>query len=110
MSSADLATGIVSLLGKRVLVTQAREFMGPVLCSVLAEAGADVVADDSSLIDPGAPAAIVAKAGRVDVLVANLALAAPTTRAPTWTTMNGRRCFVTWSTRCRGSSGRYCRR
>ena len=81
MSSADLATGIVSLLGKRVLVTQAREFMGPVLCSVLAEAGADVVADDSSLIDPGAPAAIVARTGRVDVLVANLAFAAPTTRA-----------------------------
>jgi 2-keto-3-deoxy-L-fuconate dehydrogenase len=82
MSSADMATGIVSLRGTRVLVTQAREFMGPTFCSVLAEAGADVVADDSSLIDPGTPAAIVARAGRVDVLVANLALAAPTTRAP----------------------------
>jgi 2-keto-3-deoxy-L-fuconate dehydrogenase len=79
MSSADLATGIVSLRGTRVLVTQAREFMGPTLCSVLAEAGADVVADDSALIDPGTPAAIVARAGRVDVLVANLALAAPST-------------------------------
>ena len=82
MSSADMATGIVNLRGTRVLVTQAREFMGPTLCSVLAEAGADVVADDASLLDPGTPAAIVAKAGRVDVLVANLALAAPTTRAP----------------------------
>ncbi len=82
MSNPDRAMGIVSLLGKRVLVTQAREFMGPRLCSVLAEAGADVVADDSSLLDPGAPAAIVNQAGRVDVLVANLALAAPTTRAP----------------------------
>ena len=81
MSSTDMATGIVSLRGKRVLVTQASEFMGPMLCSVLAEAGADVVADDSSLIDPGTPAAIVDKAGRVDVLVANLAFAAPTTRA-----------------------------
>ncbi len=81
MSSTDSITGIVSLRGKRVLVTQAREFMGPVLCSVLAEAGADVVADDSSLIAPDAPAAIVDKAGRVDVLVANLALAAPTTPA-----------------------------
>jgi 2-keto-3-deoxy-L-fuconate dehydrogenase len=79
MSSADLATGIVSLRGTRVLVTQAREFMGPTLCSVLAEAGADVVADDSALIDPGTPAAIVARAGRVDVLVANLALTAPST-------------------------------
>jgi len=82
MSSPDTITGIVNLRGKRVLVTQAREFMGPVLCSVLAEAGADVVADDSSLIPPDAPAAIVDKAGRVDVLVANLALAAPTTPAP----------------------------
>jgi len=82
VSSADMATGIVSLRGTRVLVTQAREFMGPTLCSVLAEAGADVVADDASLLDPGTPAAIVDKAGRVDVLVANLALAAPTTRAP----------------------------
>jgi NAD(P)-dependent dehydrogenase (short-subunit alcohol dehydrogenase family) len=76
-----MSTGIVSLRGKRVLVTQAHEFMGPVLCSVLAEAGADVVADDSSLSDPATPAAVVAKAGRVDVLVANLALAAPTTAA-----------------------------
>jgi NAD(P)-dependent dehydrogenase (short-subunit alcohol dehydrogenase family) len=82
VSNPDLAAGIVSLLGKRVLVTQASEFMGPMLCSVLAEAGADVVADDSSLIDPGTPAAIVERSGRVDVLVANLALAAPTTRAP----------------------------
>lgn len=81
MSSSDTSNGIVSLRGKRVLVTQAREFMGPVLCSVLAEAGADVVADDSSLIDPATPAAIVAKAGRVDVLIASLALPAPTTPA-----------------------------
>ena len=39
MSSTDTITGIVSLRGQRILVTQAREFMGPVLCSVLAEAG-----------------------------------------------------------------------
>jgi len=50
------------------------------LCSVLAEAGAEVVADDSSLIDPAhLPQSL--PGGRVDVLVANLALAAPTTRA-----------------------------
>jgi NAD(P)-dependent dehydrogenase (short-subunit alcohol dehydrogenase family) len=81
LSHADTTTGIVSLRDKRVLVTQASEFMGPVLCSVLAEAGADVRADESSLLDPGAPAAIIDRAGRVDVLVANLALAAPTTPA-----------------------------
>ena len=93
MSSADMATGIVNLRGKRVLVTQASEFMGPVMCAVLAAAGADVVADDSSLIDPGAPAAIVDRAGRVDVLVANLALAAPTTRAHDVTDEEWQRVF-----------------
>ena len=81
MSHTHTMTGIINLRGKRVLVTQAREFMGPALCAVLAEAGADVVADDSTLTDPGTPASIVAKVGRVDVLVANLALTAPTTPA-----------------------------
>jgi 2-keto-3-deoxy-L-fuconate dehydrogenase len=72
-------TGATSLLGKRVLVTQANEFMGPVLCEVLAEKGASVHAEYGSLADPEAPAAIVAAAGPIDVLVANLALAAPST-------------------------------
>jgi len=81
MGSVDAANGIVNLQGLRVLVTQSRDFMGPVLCEVLAEAGAEVIADDSSLDDPQAPAALLARAGRVDVLVANLALAAPSTPA-----------------------------
>jgi NAD(P)-dependent dehydrogenase (short-subunit alcohol dehydrogenase family) len=81
MSRTNTMTSTFSLRGKRVLVTQAHEFMGPALCEVLAESGADVIADDSALIDPGAPAALVDRAGRVDVLVANLALAAPTTPA-----------------------------
>ena len=79
MGSVAAMNGIVSLQGKRVLVTQSREFMGPALCEVLAEAGAEVIADDSSLTDPQAPAALLARLGRVDVLVANLALAAPST-------------------------------
>lgn len=79
MRSTELVTGIVDLRGKRVLVTEASAFMGPTLCSVLAEAGADIIADDTSLLDPVAPAAIVARAGHVDVLVANLSLAAPST-------------------------------
>jgi len=81
MGSVAAMNGIVSLQGKRVLVTQSREFMGPALCEVLAEAGAEVIADDSSLTDPQAPAALLARLGRVDVLVANLALTAPSTPA-----------------------------
>jgi len=79
MGSGEATNGIVKLQGKRVLVTQSREFMGPALCEVLAEAGAEVIADDSPLTDPLAPAALLARLGRVDVLVANLALAAPST-------------------------------
>jgi len=69
------------LQGKRVLITQAEAFMGPVLCEVFAEQGACVIADTQSLVDPQAPAAVVAAAGTIDVLVANLAVPAPYTRA-----------------------------
>jgi 2-keto-3-deoxy-L-fuconate dehydrogenase len=70
------------LQGKRVLITQADDFMGPVLCEIFAAHGAAVVADTQSLIDPDAAAAVVAAAGAVDVLVANLALPAPATPVP----------------------------
>jgi 2-keto-3-deoxy-L-fuconate dehydrogenase len=70
-----------SLLGKRVLVTQADVFMGPVLCEVFAAHGASVIASTDSLVSAGAPGAVVAEAGQVDVLIANLALPAPTTAA-----------------------------
>jgi 2-keto-3-deoxy-L-fuconate dehydrogenase len=61
------------LAGKRVLVTQADRFMGPITAEVFGEEGADVVADTRDLTAPGAAAAAVVAAGRVDVLVANLA-------------------------------------
>lgn len=67
------------LAGKRILVTQAGEFMGPVLCEVLAEHGAVVIPSTESLLSPDSPSQIVAAAGRVDVLVANLAITAPET-------------------------------
>lgn len=70
-----------SLLGKRVLITQADVFMGPVLCEVFAGHGAMVIASTDPLRSVGAPAAIVAAASQVDVLVANLAIPAPTTAA-----------------------------
>lgn len=69
------------LAGHRVLITQADAFMGPVLCEVFAERGADVIASSEDLRPPAAAARVVAAAGRVDVLVANLALPAPGTPA-----------------------------
>lgn len=53
--------------------------MGPVLCEVFAEHGATVIANTDSLLHPDAPASVVAIAGEVDILVANLAIPAPTT-------------------------------
>lgn len=70
-----------ALAGKRVLVTQASEFMGPVLCEVFAEQGATVVASTDALSDPEAAERVVLAAGSVDVVVANLAFTAPTTPA-----------------------------
>ncbi len=69
------------LADKRILITHADGFMAPVLCEVLREHGATVVADTSPLLDPAEPAKIVAGAGRVDVLVANLSIPAPSTPA-----------------------------
>jgi 2-keto-3-deoxy-L-fuconate dehydrogenase len=70
-----------SLQGKRILVTQADDFMGPTLCQVLAEHGAEVIASSAALIDPDAPAALIAASGHIDVLIANLAVPAPSTEA-----------------------------
>jgi 2-keto-3-deoxy-L-fuconate dehydrogenase len=70
-----------ALTGKRVLITQATEFMGPVLCEVFAEQGAEVVASAADLSEPGAARRVVEEAGLIDVLVANLAIRAPTTAA-----------------------------
>jgi 2-keto-3-deoxy-L-fuconate dehydrogenase len=69
------------LCGKRVLVTQCSAFMGPALCGVLAEQGAEVVASDDDLRPPEAPAALAQRLGPVDVLVANLSWQAPSTPA-----------------------------
>jgi 2-keto-3-deoxy-L-fuconate dehydrogenase len=86
--------GGTMLQGKRILVTQADAFMGPVLCEVLAEHGAQVHADTRSLLEPEAPAAIVAAAGAIDVLVANLALPAPRTAAAAVTDDEWRSTFA----------------
>ena len=70
-----------ALAGKRVLITQADAFMGPVLCEVFAEQGAEVIpsADDLAVVD--AAERVVRAAGHIDVVVANLAIKAPSTAA-----------------------------
>ncbi len=68
--------------GKRVLITQAGEFMGPALCRVFHRLGATVVADSHALADaPEQPAALVQAAGEVDVLLLHLSMPAPSTAA-----------------------------
>ncbi len=59
--------------GKRVLVTQADDYMGPITLEVFAEEGAEVIADNSDLTDPARAAALIEETGHIDVLVANLA-------------------------------------
>ena len=61
------------LEGKRVLITQADDYMGPITCEVFAEQGAEVIADTSDLTEPSRAAALIEKTGHIDVLVANLA-------------------------------------
>jgi 2-keto-3-deoxy-L-fuconate dehydrogenase len=82
-----------TLLGKRVLVTQAGDFMGPLLCEVFAEQGADVVANAEALDRADAAARVVRDAGRIDALVANLALPAPATPAGAVTDAEWREVF-----------------
>jgi 2-keto-3-deoxy-L-fuconate dehydrogenase len=81
------------LTGKRILVTQSTEFMGPVLCEVFAEQGATVIASPLPLHPPDAAAQVVQAAGDIDVLVANLAYTAPTTAAADVTDQEWRQVF-----------------
>ena len=80
--------------GKRVLLTQAADFMGPALQAVFTELGADVIADRNPLDAPDAAARVVAAAGRVDALVLNLAVPAPSTPATDVTDDEWRQTFA----------------
>lgn len=72
---------LVTLSGKRVLLTQAADFMGPTLVEVLRQAGAEVIADTQPLAEPAAAARLVAASGHIDVLIVNLAVPAASTPA-----------------------------
>jgi 2-keto-3-deoxy-L-fuconate dehydrogenase len=81
------------LTGKRILVTQSRDFMGPMLATVLAERGAEVVASDAPLATQEMTDALIGSCGELDVLVANLALPAPSTPAAEVTDDEWRQVF-----------------
>lgn len=63
-----------SLAGKRVYVTQIDEFMGPALAAAFREHDAEVIGA------PGARDEDLRAAGRIDVLLCNLGVPAPSTR------------------------------
>ena len=54
----------LDLSGKRVLLTQANDFMGPALHEVFKELGATVITDIGPLDDPKRPAALINEAGQ----------------------------------------------
>lgn len=61
------------LAGKRVLLTQANDYMGPASIEIFREHGAEVITDNSDLTQTNAVEDLVARAGHVDILLANLA-------------------------------------
>ena len=61
------------LAGKKVLVTQAEDYMGPSTIELFREHGAEVIADSRDLTQPGAAQELIESTGHIDVLVANLA-------------------------------------
>lgn len=73
MSEQARTTGARRLAGKRVVVTQADDYMGPATVALFTREGAEVLADTRDLTAPGACDALIEEAGRVDVLIANLA-------------------------------------
>lgn len=75
-----------ALAGKRVLVTQSQDFMGPALVAAFEAHGARVAADSRPLDAPDAAEAAVrdavaATGGAIDVLILNTGVPAPSTRA-----------------------------
>ena len=71
---------LLNLRGRRVLITQSADFMGPAFERVFSALGAVVIADPRSLGDePGLARRVIEETGTVDVLIAHLALPAPAT-------------------------------
>lgn len=69
------------LQGKRIFLTQADSFVGPWLYKTLEAHGATVTTSDKLLPDEATVQAALSGAGHIDVLIANLAVPSPSTRA-----------------------------
>ena len=61
------------LNGKRVLVTQAEDYMGPATIELFQKEGANIIADSSDLTREGRCEELISESGRIDILIANLA-------------------------------------
>ena len=61
------------LKGKRILITQADDYMGPAFIPIFEEEGAIVIADSRDLTVPSAAKELINETGHIDVLIANLA-------------------------------------
>ena len=61
------------LSGKRVLITQANDFMGPATVAVFRREGASIIASTDPLTDKKSCDELVASSGEIDILIANLA-------------------------------------
>jgi len=61
----------INLTGKRVLLTQASDFMGPALVEVFSECGADLIVADGPVAAPDYPQRLIEETGHVDVLLLN---------------------------------------
>ena len=61
------------LNGKRVLVTQADDYMGPATIELFQKEGANIIADSSDLTREGRCEELISESGRIDILIANLA-------------------------------------
>lgn len=73
---------MIDLHGKRILVTQANEFMGPALQDFLRKCGAEVIANNDVLITPESAKKAVQDAGPIDALIINLAIKDPASFLP----------------------------
>ena len=104
-----------NLAGKRVLITHADAFMGPVLCQVFAEHGATVIADSGSLLTPDSTSAAGASGVSSDPLSATFwspiwRLPHLQRRRPRFPRPNGHRSSAPWSIRYRASFVPSCHR